>query len=359
MSASLESFVFAFILATAAALLVTGCGNKDPELAQVIATVDGEDINMRQMSEALARSEGVTPENISDVKLRILDALVEQQLAVNLAVSKKLDHKPEVLGAIEASRRQILAQAALDQIASEQPLISDDDAKKYLANNAALFSERRIFSLQEVTLKKSAVNPDQLRAQMGVAKRMDDMVAWLKDKKIEFDSGGSIRPAEQIAPDVLTKLQAMKEGQFLLVEDANALTITRLVSMRTQAIPSSKALPAAITQLSRQRTADAIDRVKLEMRTKAKLAYFGEFVGGEAAFKERAEADAKIAATADARARTKARAEGEALAEQIANQQADSQSEQDARDKARVSSGKWQAPTKAEAIILEQGIKGL
>lgn len=359
MSSSLASPDLVFALFLAMTLLVAGCGAKDPETLQVVASVDGADVNMRQMNDMFAKSQGVTTENISDVRLQVLDALVEQQLAVNLALSQKLDRKPEVLSAIEASRREILAQAVWDQIAADLPLVSEDDGKKYLADNPALFSERRVFSLQEITLKSAATDGDQIRAQVATAKRMEDVVTWLKDKKIPFDFGTAIRPAEQISPAVLPKLQALKEGQIILVDDADVLTVTRLVSARLQPIPTARALPVAIAFLGQQRAADAINRAKLNMRTNAKLAYLGEFAGGEKAFKARAEADTKMAAAVDAHVKARAKAESEALAEQMANQQADSKAEQDARDKARFGSGKWQAPTKAEAIILEQGIKGL
>lgn len=350
---------FVGVFCVAAALLLAGCGSKDPEAAQVIASVDGENINMRQMSDMLAKSQGVTPDNISSVKMQLLDTLVEQQLAVNLAMSQKLDRKPEVQAAIEASRREILAQAAWDEIAAGLSSVGDDDARKYVADNPALFSERRIFSLQEVALKKADADLNQIRTQVAAAKRVDDVVAWLKDKKIAFDFATSIRPAEQIPPATLSRLQALKEGQTILVEDGDGITVTRLASARQQPIPASKALPIAIAFLSRQRAMDAINRAKLDMRTKAKLTYMGEFAGGEKAFKERAEADAKMAAAQDAHVLAKAKAESDALAEQMASQQADSKAEQDARDRARITSGKWQAPTKAETIILEQGIKGL
>ena len=91
------------------------------------------------------------------------------------------------------------------------------------------------------------------------------------------------------------------------------------------------------------------------MKARAKLEYFGEFVGSEEAFKARAEAEAKSAAEQQAQLKNQPLSEGDAIAEQLAKQEA----EKTARDKARALSGTWQAPSRAEAIIVEQGIKGL
>lgn len=340
---------------TAMPFMVAGCGNKDAATAQLVAKVDGQDIEITRMKSVLANAKGVSPENISDTKLEILNGLVEQQLAINLAIANKLDRKPEVLNAIEASRREILARAALDQIADELPAVSDDEVKKYYAENPALFSGRRLFTLQEIVLKKSPSDLAAIRAQVASAKSMEDVSAWLRDRKMEFSSTISIKAAEQIAPAVLLKLQTFKDGQIGLIESPDAYTITHLMASYAQPIGIVKGMPAAAVFLRNLRAAEAVKQARIDMRAKAKLEYFGEFAGGEAAFKARAEADAKAAAEATAQTNAKSKAEVDAVSAQLANQEA----EQLARDKARAQSNSWQAPSRAEAIIVEKGIKGL
>ncbi|RFO97989.1 peptidyl-prolyl cis-trans isomerase, EpsD family [Rhodoferax lacus] len=313
-------FVLGLCVVGAAALLAAGCGNKDPMAAQVVATVDGADINLRQLNEMLAKTPDITPENISHAKTEILGTLVEQQLAVNLAITNKLDRKPEVANAIEASRREILARAAMDQLAADLAPVGEEEAKRYYAEHPALYAERRIFTLQEIVLKKSTPGMDKLRAQVGTAKRMEEVAAWLKDKKVDFQTTEGTRAAEQIPMEVLTKLQRFKDGQMGLIEGRDAYTVVRLVSSIAQPIAASKILPAITAFLSNQHAAATIKQAKLDMKKNAKLEYFGEFVGGEAAFK--AGRKALVQSEADEEAQINARA-------------------------------------KAEATIVEQGIKGL
>ena len=235
---------------TAMPFLVVGCGNKDAASAQMVAKVDGQEIDVTRMKVMLANAQGVSPENISATKLEILNGLVEQQLAINLAIGNKLDHKPEVLNAIEASRREILARAALDQIADELPAVSEDEVKKYYADNPALFSGRRLFTLQEIVLKKSTSDMAAIRSQIASAKSMEDVSAWLRDKKVEFSSSTSIKAAEQIAPAVLLKLQTFKDGQIGLIESPDAYTITHLIASYAQPIGIVKGMPAAAVFLA-------------------------------------------------------------------------------------------------------------
>lgn len=357
-------FFLSMLMATSAVFLVAGCGKKDKTATQVVASVDGEEISVHQINAVLSKARGVSPENLSKAKADILGGLVEQQLAINLATSKKLDRTPDVVAAIEAARREILARAAMEQIASAQPKPTDDEAKKYYAEHPALFSERRIFSLQEIALGKATQGLDQIRAHAATVKSMEEMSAWLKDRKIEFTVNGGTRPAEQLPLEVLPQLHAFKDGQIGMVEGKDSNLIVRVVASRSQPVSEAQALPTIKVFLANQRGAEAVKLAKDELKAKAKIEYFGEFAGGEAAYKAKAEADAKAATDAAEQAKAKAKADADVLAKQKADELAASQAEQEARSKARAEaraqSGKGQeGAATTDAVNLEKGIKGL
>lgn len=343
--------------------LSTGCSKKDSAATQVVASVDGEEISVHQINGLLSKTRGVTPENLPKAKAEVLSGLVDQQLAINLAMGKKLDRTPEVVAAIESARREILARAALEQIASAQPKPTDEEAQKYYTEHPALFSERRIFNLQEIAIGKNVNGVDQIRTQVTSVRSMEEMATWLKDKKIEFSVNGGTRPAEQLPLEVLPKIHAFKDGQIGLVETKDGYLIVRVVASRSQPVTEAQALPTIKVFLFNQRGAEAVKLAKDEMKAKAKIEYFGEFAGGEAAYKAKAEADAKAAAEAVAQANAKAKADADAFASQKAQEQAAAQAEQEARSKARAEareqSGKGTGAVTPDAVNLEKGIKGL
>ena len=90
------------------------------------------------------------------IRREVLDRLVDQELAVEKAIEKKLDRSPEVLLALENSRREILARAYVEQITAGVPKPTTEEAKKYYAENPALFAERRIYNIQEIVLPATA-----------------------------------------------------------------------------------------------------------------------------------------------------------------------------------------------------------
>ncbi len=351
-------------IVSAMAIGVSGCSKKDKAATQVVASVDGEEISVHQINGVLSKATNISPENLPKVKADILGGLVEQQLAINMAISKKLDRTPEVVAAIESAKRDIIARAALEQIASALPKPTDEEAQQYFTKNPALFSQRRLFSLQELAVRKPGKEIERIRTKVTTAKSIEDVQAWLKDNQIEFAANSGVRPAEQIPLEVLPQLQVFKDGQLGLIESKDAYLVMHLVASRSQPVTEAQALPTIKTFLFNQRSAEAIKLAKADMKTKAKIEYFGEFAGGEAVYKAKAEADVKAAADAATQAKAKAVSEADALAKQKADEQAASQAEQDARAKARADAraqtDKDQSgAVKPDVVNLEKGIKGL
>lgn len=352
------------ICASAVVILVAACGKKDGATTQVVASVDGQEISVHQINSVLSKARGVTPENLPRAKAEILGGLVEQQLAINIAVDKKLDRTPDVVAAIESAKREILARAALEQITAALPKPTDEEAKKYYAENPALFSERRVFNLQEISFGKATPRVDQIRARAATASSIEEMAAWLKEQNVNFSINSGVRPAEQLPLEVLPKLHAFKDGQIGFLESQDGYLIMRVAASRAQPVSEVQALPTIKLFLANQRGAEAIKIAKAEMKAKAKIEYFGEFVGGEVALKAKAEEEAKTAAQAQIDAQAKAKATADELAKQKADAQTAAQAEQEARAKARAEaraqSGKEPASDpKADAANLEKGIKGL
>ena len=69
------------------------------------ARVNGAEITVHQINQLLSRVPGVTEEAAPKLRQEVLTKLIDQQLAVEQALGKKLDRQPEVMAALEASKR--------------------------------------------------------------------------------------------------------------------------------------------------------------------------------------------------------------------------------------------------------------
>lgn len=248
------------------------------------AKVNSEEISVHQINFMLGRvpASATTPEQASKVRHEILEKLVDQQLAVEQATKNKLDRSPDVLMALEAARREILARAYIEQVSAAQSKPSAESVTKYYTDHPALFAERRIYSLQEIALPASAGVAAPLREMVSSGKSMEEIANWLKGKDIKFSAASATRPAEQIPLDMLPKVHALKDGQALVFETPQSTTVLHVVATQSAPVTEEAATPRILQFLGNQRIGEVVADEMKQLRAKAKIVYQGEFASADA-----------------------------------------------------------------------------
>src|SRR5262245_55059962 len=127
-----------------------------------------------------------------------LEHVIDRELLVQKALEAHLDQDPPVAQALEAARRQILAQAWLERKAAGTAAAQPEEVRAFYAENPALFGERRIYRLRELTVAAPAEIVDLLRGEVLAARDLDEVAAWLRGHNVPFRPGSSVQPAEQL-----------------------------------------------------------------------------------------------------------------------------------------------------------------
>lgn len=276
-----RSILGSIILALGVALALSSCGNKDKKEAatQVAAKVGSEEISVHQINQILSRTNSVaaSPAVAHAMSREVLEKLIDQQLAVEQATEEKLHRSPDVVAQIEAAKRDILARAYMKKIAGAVPKPSAEEVKKYYAEHPELFSARRIFNVQEIVVPTAPGLADQLRAFAASGKPIVDVANWLKSKDIKFDGGSATRAAEQIPLERLPQIHALKDGQSLVTETPQSVTLLRLASSQSSPVAEAAALPRIEQFLNNRRGSEAVAASLKKLRADAKITYMGEF----------------------------------------------------------------------------------
>jgi EpsD family peptidyl-prolyl cis-trans isomerase len=277
--ASRKTLLLAGIAISIATL--AACGNKEGKVAatQVAATVGSEEISVHQINQVLSRSNtsGATPEQVKAISRDVLEKLIDQQLAIDQATEKKLNRSPQVVADIEAARRDILARAYLQSVAAEVSKPSAEDAHKYFVEHPQLFSERRIFNVQELQAPADPATSEQLRSMAVSGKSIEDVANWLKAKGIRFGGGNATHPAEQIPLESLPKVALLKDGQSIVLDSAQGVTFMRVLASQPAPVKEEAAIPRIQQFLANQATSEAIKTTIKGLRAKTKITYMGEF----------------------------------------------------------------------------------
>lgn len=296
------------LLSAALVLGLSACGDKDGKYVatQVVAKVGSEEISVHQINQVLSRTftEGTTPDAAQAMSRVVLEKLIDQQIAVDQAIENRLHRTPEVLSQIEAARREILTRAYMQKIASALPKPSAEDAKTYFAEHPQLFSERRIFNVQEIVAPMAAGTAERLRRLASTSKPIEEAAAWLKSRDIKFSGGSATRAAEEIPLELLAQVSALKDGQSTVLEAPESITLLHVISSQRVPVDEATALPRIEQFLGNQRASEAVTANIRKLRTDTKITYMGDFAKSEGAAPTTVLATTSQAEATDDKART-------------------------------------------------------
>ncbi len=269
----------ALISAAFAVALIAGCGKSDDKkpATQVAAKVNGDEISVHQINSALMQAGAYTGDP-KEAGRQVLERLIDQQLLVQKAIEAKLDRDPNVLTALENTRRQILSQAYVERTLSETVLPTSDEIKKYYADHPEIFGKRRLYRFQEVLV--AIENEQQLRGvqtQLEKNHNMRDLTAYLRERGLKFNISFSMKASEQLPRDLLPKLGNMKPGDVMFYPAGNRALAVQLTGWQELPMSEPEAAPyiaqALLTQKRGQQAGEEIKR----LRTAAKVEYVGEY----------------------------------------------------------------------------------
>ena len=342
--------------------LVAGCGKKQDDAkkaaaTQVAAKVNADEITVHQVNGALARLPNVAPEAAPRAKREILNRLVDQQLAVQQSILKKLDRSPAVVQALEAARAEILARAYTESVAQKLPKPTPEEIKKYYAEHPELFAQRRVFNIEEIAFTAKDDVAAAVRERVAKARSMREIGEWLNTQGVKFAANQGVRPAEQIPLETLPRLQKAKDGEIQMIETGDNRQVIRIAASRSAPVDEATATPRIQQFLFNRQFAEALAKEMKLLKDGAKITYEGEFAGDvEAAVaKAKAETDAKKS-TAEAKAKADAEAQARAEEATKARKAAETKARLEAEAKSRSGPAK---PAPLPQQTIEKGVGGL
>ncbi|HET9820927.1 MAG TPA: EpsD family peptidyl-prolyl cis-trans isomerase [Burkholderiaceae bacterium] len=296
----------------AAVALLAGCGDKkDKPATQTAAKVNKEEITVHQINAVLAQQRGLRPEQAEEAGKRALERLIDQELAVQKAAEKKVDRDPRVVQAIEAARREIIARAYADKIAEGAPKPSAEEIKKYYDEHPALFSQRRVYQLQELAIQAPEDKLAEIGARLKSAKTIKDFVDYLKASNIQFVGNQAVRAAEQIPLSLLPELAKLKDGQALMTPNPKGVNVVFLAASRPQPVDEVRATKAIEAFLLNERKRKLLADDLKALRSAAAIEYVGKYAAGAPAPEVyKAPTPAEVAASAAATLDSKSITEG-------------------------------------------------
>jgi EpsD family peptidyl-prolyl cis-trans isomerase len=260
-------------VALAATLLLAACTGHKKDATQAAARVDGAEITVHQINYRLQRERGLRPEQQDAASHKILEQLIDEQLLVEKAEKVKMDKEAGAQQSIDAARREVLARAYVEQAAQTVPVPNEAAIHTYYDSNDALFSHRRVYTLQEYLAKVPEDKIPALRALVEGGRPPADVEAWFKAQDVQFRGQETTQPAERIPLNSLKTLATVPDGRGLVVSAGNQVHVTYVASSVQAPVEFEKAKPAIGQYLMIDSRRKVTEANMSALRTSAKIEY--------------------------------------------------------------------------------------
>ncbi len=265
------------------ALLTTACDQHDDNnnVSQVVAQINGTEITVHQLNAELGRlnAPATTDLQVADaISISVLNDLVNQQLLVAQAKENKMERDPDVVQALEQSKRQILAQAYIQQLLGTVQMPDDKAVADYYNKYPALFKNRKIYTMRLLALSKHTLQPELIEALGGFA-TLAEAEDYLKHHNIVYQQKMVTSAAEDLPIEAVTKMVDAAEGQLFMQDMPTRISVYDIVNAIDQPVTLEQSRPLInrflISQSNEKRVLEQVER----LRKTTKIKYMGKFSG--------------------------------------------------------------------------------
>lgn len=267
-----------------AALAVSACGQKKDVTpadaaagTDVVAKVNGDELTSSQLAIALQKQRGMRPDAGDAASKSVLDDLINEQIVAQKAVGANLDKDAKVVAQIEAARRDILARRFIEQATENAVKPADDAVQKFYDSRPMLFAQRKMWTLQRLDIQAPDARRTDVDAHVQSLKSSAELTDWLKSQKLPFTAKQEQDASEQLPPNVLDKLAALKDGESTVVPSQFGVSALTLVSSASAPKTLADARPAIEQFLANQGRREMIMNMQKTIRDGAKVEYLGRF----------------------------------------------------------------------------------
>lgn len=248
-----------------------GCSKHGPsgKDGQVAARVNDGEISVHQVQAVMQAQPGLVQQYGDASAQRILDSLIEQELAAQAARKAGLDNNAKVLQAMELAKREVLARAYQDRLAEAAVLPDTPSVERYYDEHPELFANRKQYYLQETLVRLPADEVADFKARIDKLETLASVEAAVTEWP--HASRNFVQMAEAIPAGLLKELVNLRDGRSIVMPRPDGVAVLTLVKSESVPMARAAATQAITAALLNTKKRALVEAGMSELRKSAKI----------------------------------------------------------------------------------------
>jgi len=250
------------LLAPLAAVVLVAChvphfGNKTQPVGQVVATVDGQEITVRDLNAELAGVTVTDPKQRKAAEQLALRSIIARKILAAAARKQGIDKTPDFAMLRDRTVENLLAQALAAKIAESVPPPSQEEVQSFVTAHPNSFADRKIFTVDQMLTGKL---DSSVLAALKPLNTMDSIQALFDQDHIQYRRGTAEIDALSLDPSIVDQIVKLPPGSAFILPNGNNLIISAVKQVRSEPVTGAPANNVAMQMLRRQHSQQAVTR---------------------------------------------------------------------------------------------------
>lgn len=263
-------------------VLLSACSGEESgigsQTTQVVAKVNGEEVTIHQLNQLLSKVRVPADESARDaLKKKALDNLIEQTLVLQAAKKVNLDRTPEVLSAIEESKRKVLIEGYIKRTLQGVGKPSQAEIQSFYEEQSRFFAHRKLFIYTSLAISAKTDELDAMVKKVKSSKSVVKLATELSKKKVVYKIKTDAKASEKVPTPILRSLEALKVGDLGYSKMSDGLLVIELHQVIDQPVTLEEATPLIAKRLFMDKQKKASSKLVESLKEVAKVEYIGVF----------------------------------------------------------------------------------
>ena len=247
---------------------IPGLGGDKTPTGQVVATVDGQEITLRDLQNEMGGATFPDPKARRAAEIRVLDNIIGRTVLADAARKQGLEKTPQFAINKKRALDALLVQTLEQKIVSSVPQPTKDEAESFVAAHPDIFAERKIFSVDQIRMPRPS-DPAVLKALVPL-KTMEEIESLLKADNIPYQRVATSLDSVGTDPRLLDAINKLAANEVFVIPGGDGLLVNVIRDSKTTPFTGPAAVDYARNLIARQRSQESAARAFNDILAKAR-----------------------------------------------------------------------------------------